>query len=191
MNPKKLIAPVYSYTEQDAQKAFKEWGANCGPGALAVMVGLTLDDVHPHIPKFDERRYTSPSMMKRALESLGVNWHERLPREGEALLRGLPRSPETGAPDNSPHAHTLAEYGLVRIQWEGPWYGKFACRKSHWIGSMLWSGGNTFVFDINGGWLFQPEWEKKIVPILTGLYRRATGGWHATHRWELDFPAAK
>ncbi len=176
MKPRRLESPTYSFNEKDAEKAYQEWGSNCGPGALAAITGLTLDDVHPHIQKFDERHYTSPAMMKGALASLGVKWSER-----------IPRLPETGAADNSETAHLLASYGLVRIQWEGPWYGKFAYRKSHWIASMNWSGGNTFVFDINSGWMLQMKWEREIVPKLTELYKRATGGWHATHRWELEF----
>jgi hypothetical protein len=164
MNAKRLNAPVYSYTEKDSEKAYNEWGSNCGPGALATMLGLTLDEVHPHIPKFDERKYTNPKMMQAALWSLGV--HEL---------------------ESRPYNRAMAKYGLNRIQWEGPWYGKFAYRKTHWVGSMEWSGRNTFVFDINGGWMFQPKWEKEIVPILTGLYKRATGAWHITHRWELEF----
>ena len=175
MKPHRLESPTYSFKEEDAEKASKEWGANCGPGALATMTGLTLAEVHPHIPKFDERKYTSPSMMKQALESLGVSWHE-----------DVPRLPETGAVDNSPTAHTLTTYGLVRIQWEGPWFGKFAYFRSHWIGAMFWSG-NTYVFDINSGWMLQARWAQEIVPILTKGEKRATGGWHATHRWELDF----
>jgi hypothetical protein len=165
MKPSQLIAPLYPYSEEELQKAYTEWGCNCGPSALATMLSLKPDDVHPHIQHFDERHYTSPSMMAAALQSLGVKMASRA----------------------MPEPKRFAAYGLNRIQWEGPWYGRFAYHRTHWVGSMAWSGGNTFVFDCNGGWKFLPEWEKEIAPLLTAQYKRATGGWHVTHAWQLSF----
>lgn len=35
------------FTLEDAQRASQEWGANCGPGAIAAIMGMTLDEVRP------------------------------------------------------------------------------------------------------------------------------------------------
>ena len=53
----------YTFTQADSQRAFDEWGANCGPNALAFALQTSLDAVKGQIPEFEKRRYTSPSMM--------------------------------------------------------------------------------------------------------------------------------
>jgi hypothetical protein len=158
MKPKKLKSPTLAFTAEQTQQAFDEWGCNCGPGALAAMTGTTPNFVRPHILKFNERRYTNPKMMLAALESLKVPHKKEKP----------------AAP------HMMSAYGINRIQWEGPWYGRFAYHKTHWTGSMIWEC-RMFIFDINSGWTTQQEWEAKTVPELTALYKRATGAWHVTH----------
>lgn len=161
------IAPwTYPYDEAELDRAAREWGCNCGPGALAAILGLKPDQVRDHVPYFDARRYTNPSMMKAALDSLNV------------VIR--PAS----------NAVRLTTYGLCRIQWEGPWCDPgvppmVAYRKTHWIGA-LDDCGEQLVFDVNGGWDTLAQWERETVPELTALYKGASGGWHATHRWELD-----
>ena len=35
------------FTEEDAYRAYNEWGANCGPGAVAAIMGMSLDEVRP------------------------------------------------------------------------------------------------------------------------------------------------
>lgn len=61
---------TYPFTEADAQRAYDEWGANCGPNALAFALQIPLEEVRDVIPQFDERRYTSPTMMRQAVEHL-------------------------------------------------------------------------------------------------------------------------
>jgi hypothetical protein len=133
MNPRKLTTPTYSFSAQDLTKANDEWGCNCGPSALAAITGVSLDDVRPVIPEFEKRKYTSHAMMKAALATMGVPWKDVTKDNPEPLL------------------HTPAEYGLCRIQWEGPWYGRFAYFRTHWIASME-SKELVYVFDCNGGW---------------------------------------
>ena len=107
----KRIKPYeYPFTAAEANDAFKRWGCNCGPTALAAMLGLKPDDVREHIPNFDQRRYTNPSMMQAALRSLGVGYRE------------VDDGPERAAIETlRPYIARFPEYGVMRIQWEGPW----------------------------------------------------------------------
>jgi len=164
---RKLTFPRCPYSQVELAEASAAWGCNCGPGALAAMLGLKPNDVRAHIPGFDAKRYVNPTMMKAALKSLGV------PFVGSA-------NPE------------LCDYGLCRIQWAGPWTCpgvpvRVAYRKTHWIGAMLCSN-LPWVFDINSGWQMLAKWALETVPRLTALYPGATGEWWPTHRWELLLP---
>lgn len=168
----------------DWEQADKEYQPNCGPTALAAITGLKLMDVCPLLPNFKERHYTNPKMMKAALEALGVTWHERLTKVDSAL------------PQNH---HLLTQYGLVRIQFDGPWYGKFAYHHTHWVAAVTFeittSPGNAaslqYVFDINNpnGWNSRALWEKETMPQL--MPKRGNGKWFATHRWEFTDNVAK
>lgn len=160
------------FTAEDAERAHNTWGCNCGPGALAAIMGMTLDEVRPHIPEFDAKHYTNPSMMNAALRSIGRPW-----RKIGAVW---------------PH------YGLARIQWEGPWTGPGVpmaarYRYTHWVGSKITQDFRTGVFDINciangSGWTAFEHWERVIVPHLTEGHKRATGKWHLTHAIEVEEP---
>ena len=37
------------FSLSDAERVQDEWGANCGPGAVAAICGLTLDELRPHM----------------------------------------------------------------------------------------------------------------------------------------------
>jgi len=176
------MAPRFTFDEAEA--AADAWGANCGPAALAMMTRRTLDEVHPHIPKFDERHYTNPSMMFAALDSLGVRYYcgaSAQSSENQGML-------------------AWPEFGLARIQWEGPWTKPGVpmvarYRHTHWVGSMQ-IFGEAGVFDVNclnngSGWVSLQEWATILVPwLLKQCSPRATGGWHITHSVELDVPHA-
>lgn len=158
------------FTMEDAERAYEEWGANCGPGALAAICGKTLEDVRPHIPLFAERRYTNPSMMFEALRNLARDWVPRADKEWPS-------------------------WGLVRVQWEGPWTKpnvpmRARYRYTHWIGACARDRKNIGVFDINcmnngTGWVSLSLWATEIVPWLTKQYPRADGKWHITHSLEV------
>jgi hypothetical protein len=163
--------PMLSYprfTEADAQAAFDEWGANCGPGALAAITRISLEDVRSHMGDFESKGYTNPMLMCAALDSLGVKWWR--------VRRDWPR------------------YGLVRVQWEGPWTAagvpqRARYRYTHWIGTAE-VNGDRGIFDINcmnngTGWVSERDWADTIAPFLAGQYKRASGGWHVTHGIEV------
>lgn len=181
MNIRRVKPYEYSFTAAEANDAHDRWGCNCGPTALAAMLGLEPDDVLPHLPKFAERRYTNPSMMQAALRTLGVPYREaddaadreNLNAGGFPILR-------------------WPNYGLVRIQWEGPWLkpgvpAAAAYYHTHWVGAITGPDG-TMIFDCNGGWFTPAQWEIDVVKVITAETKRATGGWHPTHRWELEMP---
>lgn len=158
-----------SVTLDEAVKAFDEWHANCGPGALAAVLNKTLAHVRPHLTDFDRKRYTNPLMMLGALRSLGAHWTK--------LDHGWPRN------------------GLVRVQWGGPWMRegvpiKARYRHTHWIAARVFHDlGRRMIFDINGacvGWMPQEEWTDRLVPwLLKEVEPKNDGTWTITHRLEL------
>jgi hypothetical protein len=158
------------FSPADADRAYDEWGANCGPGAIAAICGITLDELRPFMEAagFGGKRYTNPTMMFDVLRQLDVEWRRAAP--------------------------CWPNYGLVRIQWEGPWTNpgvplRARYRYTHWVGAAI-RNGDVGVFDINcmnngTGWGRFDDWSKIIVPHLTALYPRASGGWHITHALEV------
>jgi hypothetical protein len=164
--------PPARFDVWDARRAGAEWGANCGPGAAAAILMLTLDEVRAHFVAvgFEQKRYTNPSMMFALLRRVGARWH---------TVAGRPGWPR---------------HGLVRVQWEGPWTAQGVpmaarYRHTHWVGAHL-SAGETQVFDINcicvGGWISLQEWSGKVVPWLLGECEpKANGRWHITHAIEV------
>jgi hypothetical protein len=160
------------FTKEDAERAFDEWGANCGPGAVAAIMGMSLDDVHPIMVAegFEAKHYTSPSMMNAVLRRIGRPWRK------------------VGA--------VWPSYGLVRVQWEGPWtdpgvpvWARY--RYTHWIGVARRDGGDTGIFDINcmnngTGWCALADWQSVVVPYILRQYSRASGKWHLTHVIEVE-----
>jgi hypothetical protein len=165
----------YPFTEQDAVRAYQEWGCNCGPTALAFALKVPLDAVRNAIPGFDAKRYTSPTMMKAALANLGRTYTAMHGRDGDPTIGTMfGRGP-----------------ALTRIQWTGPWTEpganpKWAYRQTHWIVSWAVEGQAPRVFDVNGGVRGFKSWVDEIVPILTADIKRADGGWYPTHVWRLD-----
>jgi hypothetical protein len=133
------------------------------------MLSLKPADVRDHIPDFARKGYTNPSMMAEALRSLGIVF-----RAGD---------------------QRLTNYGLVRIQFDGPWMKPgvpvgASYARTHWIGAMALKPApkatdQTYVFDVNSGWTTSGEWEHTTIPQILKLYKGASGKWWPTHRWEL------
>lgn len=166
---------TYPFTQEEAEAAFNEWGCNCGPTALGFALQLPLSKIRPLILGFDEKRYTSPSMMKAAL-----------------LLADKPYSPVRFPTKETMFDNDLfrGRMSLVRIQWTGPWTApdanpRWAYRQTHWI--TTWTErGVPLLFDCNGGIRGPDSWESEIVPVLTESIPRADGGWFPTHCWRLS-----
>ncbi len=167
--------PAVKFTAAEAESANDEWGFNCGPAAVAVMTGLTIEEVRPHLGDFEQKRYTNPTLMFEILRSIGVKW-KRL---------HSPDIPFGWDADDFP------QFGLVRIQWEGPWTEPGVpiaarYRHTHWIGAMKLND-EIGVFDLNCcKWVKIEAWVSKIVPwILEECVPRANGRWHVTHTIEI------
>lgn len=164
---------ITRFSADDADRAFAEWGANCGPGAIAAVTGMTLDELRPYLGDFERKRYTNPTLMWKILDQLGVRWSK------------------TMRPQSWPR------YGLARIQWEGPWTApgvppRVAYRHSHWVGADARNPQNVGIFDINAinngtGWCEVSDWCGVIAPfILEQCEPGASGRWHLTHGVEIE-----
>lgn len=163
------------FSYQDACKANNEWGCNCGPSALAAVLGVRLNEVRPLIPEFDKKRYVSPSMMKAALGRAAVSWSEQTRTR---------RIENTRCPD------ALPAHGLCRIQWTGPWTQtganpRWAYQATHWIAAFN-RYNKPLVFDINRGLTTYADWLSTVPALITGGIKRADGGWFLTHIWHID-----
>lgn len=180
LDPFKL-PPMLCFTDERAEAEFEAWGFNCGPAAIAAMLGLTPEQVRPHMVGFDAKRYTNPTMMWGALISLGVKYS--VTGAHEALI-----------PQPWP------KYGLVRIQWAGPWTKpgvplRARYRHTHWVGAMHSAQGDSIgVWDINAmtngsGWCSAADWSTKLVPALLKVCEpNADGRWWITHSVEIERP---
>ncbi len=88
--------PTTKFNVDDMERANEIWGANCGPGAIAAMCHMTLEEVRPFVGDFEQKHYTNPTLMWDVLHRLGVGFTRRVGNLGQ---------------DNFP------SYGLARIQW--------------------------------------------------------------------------
>lgn len=150
MSPQ-IAIPLYRPT--DAEQAFEEWGANCGPAAMAAICGMQLSEIRKHMPNFPG--YTTPSIVLQTLRSAGLKCDYGVERQWP--LRGL-----------------------VCIQFGGPWMEKGAhwaepYKRTHYIGVMY-----DAVYDVNcDGWGTRAEWEAEIAPWLGGFHKKWDGTWFA------------
>lgn len=165
------------FDSDDAEQASESWGCNCGPAALAAVLGQTLDDIRPAVMAagFADKGYMNPTMMKAALSAAGGGI------KAERCFGTATRSAGWGQfPDG----------GLARIQFTGWWTEannwRVAYGRTHWVASYRPGivDRSLYIFDINGGLMRAEDWEKKIVPAIAATLERADGGWFVTHRWE-------
>lgn len=150
-----MIDMPVQFDRDTAQAAADEWGFNCGPGALCAVLNMTPADVRLIMGNFEKKGYTNPTLMYAALQKAGVK-HETTYR-GDKLFIFPP-----------------VNFGLVRVQWGGPWTEpgvRFAARYryTHWV-AMRNQSHRQKVFDINaicqGGWISFREWEGELMPWL-------------------------
>lgn len=168
--------PALRFTVVDAERAYDEWGCNCGPAAIAAIFGLTLNALRPHLGDFEAKGYTNPTLMR------------------EIMLRMAPCAFDMRGP-SYPGERCWPWFGLARIQWDGPWCkpgvpARAAYRHTHWVGSCLRAPGDVGIFDVNamasGGWIALRDWSDTLVPwLLKQVVPRASGKWWITHTIEV------
>lgn len=144
------------------------WGANCGPGALAAVLGKPIAAVRPAFPWFPASTWTNQRRMEQALHAMGARW--RADRAVDALGVG--------------------EAGVALVQFEGPWTApgvdpRRAPPHTHWIGvarvpfverGLPVSEPMLFAYDVNDApWFPMEAWERFTLPKLLRDHRRATG----------------
>ena len=135
------------------------------------MLDLTPDELRPKLLDFERKGYMNPTLMANVLRSMGVRFRQ------------------TYRSDSPGRCHL--NFGLMRVQWAGPWTRPGVpmaarYRKTHWV-----AVDGHLVFDINaiavGGWVWQGQWETKLVPwLIREAVPRGTGAWWPTHGWEIE-----
>ena len=164
-------------TLDEAQAAGDEWGFNCGPAALCAVLELSPADIRPHLGDFEKKRYTNPTLMASILRGLGINFR----RVYECAVQVENRKP------------TYPSFGLVRVQWGGPWTKPGVpmaarYRHTHWI-AVRDLGREAFDVNAlccNGGWLPWQEWADELTPwLIRQCEPKADGSWWPTHCWEV------
>lgn len=151
------------YCPTDADEAHATWKANCGPAALAALLGWPVMATRRLFPRYPAQPWTNPTHMKAALDAAGVRHRNTATRV--------------------PHA-------LWFIQWNGPWDAPgvpvtVAYRHTHWI-----AAARGLVYDVNAGeWISRAEWEAELVPHLLAATPKATG-WRVRTGIEVLLDAA-
>lgn len=169
--------PTYPFTEEEARKAFEEWGCNCGPTALAFALQCKLPAVRYYLKGFEQKRYTNPTLMANAIREAGRT----------KIIQKVPSRTTAGGLNIDPMFHS--KISVVRVQWTGPWTApganpRWAYRMTHWIATWL-ERDVPLVFDCNCGIRGFESWENQIVPEIVKSVDRADGGWHPTHIWTI------
>lgn len=184
------MRPAIRFTVEQAQAAAEAWGFNCGPGALCAITGMTPAEIRPHMGDFEAKRYTNPTLMASILKGLAIPVARVHEAKGE------------NARDVPWMAANLPLFGLMRVQWEGPWTAPGVpmaarYRYTHWVAiDRVQRNDPLFmadVFDVNaacvGGWIPWKEWDTQLVPwLLKECHPKATGGWWPTHCWQVPRP---
>lgn len=142
---KKLFVPP------DIDEAHDVWGANCGPVALAAIIGEPMRQIRAAFPGFKDRGYASPTHMREAIHNAG--W----------------RDYPTTAYGTKPGCR-IPHHGVAFLQYAGAWWDDRPARVqykfTHWIGVNV-THGRCQVFDVNAGvWLSYDEWQTQIWPML-------------------------
>jgi hypothetical protein len=156
----------------DLEAARAEWGANCGPAALAAALGLQLADVRTAVSdKGKFRGYMTITHMREAIATLGVRVariHATQTRPDEFCLR---------------YRHNRPHVRIVCVAFDGPWSvnPKAAAKYRHFIAAQ---GG--MVYEVNSNdWMPAFLWEDNAHLLYP---KRATGH---TFTWLADLHDAK
>jgi len=173
------------FNSKEAEVLSCHWGFNCGPSALCAILGLHPNEIrqHMHHPKrgdrmkivrFEDVKYTSPTMMFSTLENLLLPY--RVSYRGDDPLRG-----------------EKPKFGLMRVQFGGPWCKEGVpmtarYKATHWV-----AVDGDDVYDINheDGWSDYETWSKMVMPWIGHHIANCDKTWWPTHSIELDQPVKR
>jgi hypothetical protein len=157
--------PSSLYTPPDVDQAHAEWGANCGPAALAAIIGSPLAAVKDAFQRygFGQRGYCNPSQMVQAVRDLGHS--AELTRHARTGIRG----------------REFPQHGVVFLQFTSEYIDCLPIpaqyRLTHWIGMHSFGGDSLCVYDVNSGWEPWQDWCVEVWPRLAAANRNATESW--------------
>lgn len=167
------MKPPLKMTTLESLIAARDWGFNCGPGALCAALNLTPDEIRPHLDEFEKRGYMNPTQILAALKKLGADFRQTY------------RADEPSVP------LIAVKHGLTKIQWGGPW-----CKKgvpmtaryyhTHWI-----ANHGDYIFDVNAkdGWIHRDTWTDQLVPwLLKQIEPKWDGTFWPTNAYEVTIP---
>lgn len=150
------------FTPPDLYEANEAWGANCGPGALAALLGEPVMGLRPLFPK----SWTTPTVMAAALRSKVQRYQQEV---------GMPLAQARG-------------HGLAFLQVQGRWDNapeRVQYRHTHWVAfarvSLKGAGPLLFIYDVNappaGGWLPFLLWDREVMAAICSRKAGASGLW--------------
>lgn len=170
----------------DVDEAHAEWGANCGPCALAAALGKCVADVRVAVSKPERQlELLGPSSSYRGF--MGIrDMREALQALRVPIVRTWLRQPSRMLDDlDDTSGHSV----LIILQWSGPWndvpraaatYRHFVVYRNGFVGPI----GPKWIYDANFGWLPMSVWAEHIVPGL--IPPRGDGAWLVDWAAELD-----
>ena len=146
------------FSAKDARRAHETKGCNCGPGALAALAGVSLEEAIALLPGFERNgRATKPEMLRAALDKLSIQYTEidGWPNCGFVLLGWLgPCEDGTGGYHNV--AHWIAVSGNSIFDFNAALWGR---------GRKRWYGREDQF------WCSREEWDREIRPaVMVGMY---------------------
>lgn len=158
------------YSPPDVAEQNKIWGANCGPSALAAILGRTVASLRETIATVQcgaFKGYMHAGHLCDVLRACGREVRRRDFRDGKQIR--WPR-----------------ERGLVVVQIDGPWCEpgvnpKARFRYTHTVAVEQALGSIRMVYDGNARmWLQEIAWEYEIMRLLIRDQPRATGWYTST-----------
>lgn len=150
---------VQPYAPPDVDKQHELWGANCGPTALAALLGKTVAEIRPLVQPF--KGFMHAGDLVTALGRAGK---------------------QTRRHDEPRGSKALPQHGLAVLQIDGPWCEpgvnpKARFRYTHTIA--CWHG--VMVYDGNmDKWRRRENWERETMAFLVQDQKRATGWYTST-----------
>lgn len=167
-----METPELKYKAADSQRAWNEWGANCGPHSIAAACGLTLDEVKGALLNFPG--WMSPRHLKDTL--LRLKWVHRDEFVGpKSTVDFIWRKQRNEARIIRPGNRMIA-----RIQWEGRWLNpgqpmNLAYRETHWVAMRNDHVLDTVICAVQ--WVEKKDWLERIEDFCK---KEGYPGWHFT-----------